>query len=196
MAIRIEDGLGTGKTVGVNAHNRLEANAVVRSGLNFASRSGDAFAVKASYTIQEDNTEEVMTFLRNDSPSKYLFLSSTSYALINPEDGYFARIGLYAGGVRASGGSERFILNMYRSSGKRSEITAYDNSTNDLVVAYTPSIHGPKIPLSTYSPNATSNSEGALIVGPGNTLVATITGYAGMQISSTTFYVEAPPRRI
>jgi hypothetical protein len=185
MGFRIEDGKGTGKFAAVSARNRLNVSAVTTPIVSDASFDGDAYSLVGSHTLQASDTDENVFFLKNDNADKLVYLQSLRFAT--------ETVGVIGksvfGTTRTSGGSAKTAVQLNRSSAKSSSVTAYDNSTNNLVLDVTQALEFARFRVGT-TMTFFAQSDGAIILGPGDTWAIRAQGTAGDIIDISTFFFE------
>ena len=123
MGIRLEDGLGSGKSAGVTTYHQLQTKATTEPVLSFASSRGESFVVYTKHQIQADDTNEQVFFIKNASATKHVHLHEVIFTVNSNTDGYGVKWEMYFDTTRSGGGTAFTPLNMNRGSGKRSEGT-------------------------------------------------------------------------
>ena len=185
MDFRIEDGKGTGKFAAVSTRNRLNVAAVTTPIISDAAFDGDAYSLVGSHTLQASATDENVFFLKNDNADKLVYLQSLRFAA--------QTVGVIGksvfGATYTSGGSAKTSVQLNRSSAKNSGVTAYDNSTNNLVLNVTQALEFARFRVGT-TMTFFAQSDGAIILGPGDTWAIRAQGTAGDIIDVSTFFFE------
>jgi hypothetical protein len=190
MAIRIEDGLGSGKTAGVDNSNRLKTVAVTQGALSEQTTDGKAFVVYGQHTIQSSNVEKLF-YLRNGSSTKNIEIHRIQMSVTT--DGYDTTALIYASfdPIYVSGGTQATPLNLNRLSGITSEAVCYTNGGADLVYTSYPSKVFMRLGINKYCPTHVFDPDGAIILGPNSRLAMCGSGTSGQGISLAIYYTEA-----
>jgi len=188
MGFRIEDGTGRGRTAKVNELNRLEVSAVTLTEISDIARSGGAFSVVARHTIQADSTEENLLYIKNNNDAKCIHLHSIRLAAKVTAAGLL--VISYFDPVRVSGGTEKEAVQLNRQKAKAADADLYDNSSNDLSLTLTAAKEFAEFRLGATG-TAFFESDGALVLGPGDTFGMTAEGIDGDLVTASIFFFEA-----
>lgn len=187
MAVRIEDGKGTGLLVEVNSKNRLMTSGITNSKFSELSTEGDAFIVYGKHDIQSSSTDEKLIYFKNNSTNKKIFLNT----LVLSTNGSAVKFEVFFDPVYTSGGTTLTALNANRVSSKSASSLVYDNSSNDLVMTIDSTKEILDIRLSSGLPTHVYDINGSIILGPSDTLAIVVEGTSGDKCrAQLTFYEE------
>lgn len=188
MSFRIEDGTGHGHFARVNEANRLEVASITLPVIADVAHAGGAFSVVGRHTIQADSTEENLLYIQNNNPIKHIHLHSIRLAAKVTAAGLVAIS--YFDPVRVSGGVAKESVQLNRQRAHAADVNMYDNSSNNLSLTLTAAKEFAEFRVGT-SGTAFFASEGALILGPGDTWCMTVEGTDGDSVTASLFFFEA-----
>lgn len=189
MSIRIEDGLGSGKSAGVDSSNRLKTVSVTQSALAEQSNDGHSFVVHGTHTIQSSNVEKVLYF-KNGSSTKHVDIHRMQFSVL---DGYETSTVVYSSfdPVYSSGGTATSALNLNRISGITSEIVAYNNTSADLSYTPDPTKVFMSVAVNKYCPTHVFYADGSIYLGSNSTMALCTQGPSGQVVSYSIYFTES-----
>lgn len=171
MALRIEDGGGTGRQVQVTDEFQLKVVSENHELQHHESlTNGEAYQVIGDFAAVNNSTHAVL-HLKNDDTTKLLVVSFIRVQLLNvsggtalPDPGNRFEIGF--GRTVSSGGTAVTPVNMNTTSGNTASVTATDNN---------PTMAGTFTEFDRWYPDSgesmmTFNKQGSLILGQDDTL--------------------------
>ena len=186
MGFRIEDGYGSGRFAKVDSAHRIEVAATSIPIIADAARNGYAFSIVGHRTLASSNEENVL-ILRNDNPSLDVHLQSIRMSVKTSTD---VELKFYFGATYTSGGTAITPVQLNRGSARSSGVIGYENSGTALVVGTTAAEEFSNQRVATTG-STFLTSEGAIILGPGDTYLMTGKGASGDLIEGVIFMFEA-----
>lgn len=186
MGFGIQDGTGSGRMARIDEKNRLEVISVSVPIITQAAHDGDAYAIRGSHTIEVTDTEENVLHVTNDNPAAYLYIHNLHFS-IKTSTGVVGKS--YFGATRTSGGTVKTAINMNRGVAKEALLTAYDNSSDDLVLSVDSDLEFELLRGST-TQTVCARSGGSIILGPGDAFAFRAIGTAGDIVELSVFVFE------
>jgi len=186
MGFRIEDGTGQGRYARVDSDNRLEVAALTLPLIAERSHNGDAYSVVGEHTIQSTGTEEHVLHIQNNNSNKHVHFSNIT---ISAETSTLLDVEFMVATTYTSGGTAKTPVQLNRGSAKLSGLVAYDNSSNDLVIA--DSLEE-KFCGAKFGSTMTVQMSGgdAVILGPGDSMLVQAYGTSGDVVGISAFVYE------
>jgi len=125
----IEDGLGTGKTAGINEENRLITSSISASVEHHVNHHAET-AFNALFAVNPDGADDCIFYLKNEDDTD-LIIESVWWQTSAAEEVYY-KIGDTGTAVKTSG-ADITPVNLNAGSGKTADVLCYSNTADGAV---------------------------------------------------------------